>query len=76
MATIDHTSHRVELAERIKRLRQEQGLSIRKFAAMIGISKTYLYHLETAQANPTLDVLERVGAGLGITASKLIDFGE
>ena len=41
---------------------------------MIGISKTYLLKLETAQASPTFDMLERVAAGLGCSVRDLIDF--
>ena len=74
MTNKDYQSHRIELGTRIRMLRTEQGLSTRKFAAMVGISKSHLRKIEIAEASPTFDMLERVSAGLDITVSDLVDF--
>ena len=74
MVTAEYTSHRAELGKRIRRLRKEQRISTRKFSVMVGISKTYLLKLESGNANPTFDILERLAAGLDITPAQLIDF--
>ncbi len=74
MVVVEYNSHRAELAERIRALRIEQGYSIRGFALMIGISKTHLMHLETVQASPTFDMLERIAAGLNTNVADLVSF--
>ena len=74
MVAIEYNSHRAELAERIRSLRIEQGYSIRRFSLMVGISKTHLMHLETAQASPTFDMLERIAAGLSTNVADLVSF--
>ncbi len=76
MEHTDYTSHRSELAERIRSLRVEQGLSTRKFSLMIGISRTYLRKLETAAASPTYDMVERIAAGLGVAPHVLVNFDD
>lgn len=74
MANVEFTSHRSLLARRISALRKAQRLSGRKFAMMIGISRTYLRKLEAAEASPTFDMLERIAAGLNVTVVELVDF--
>ena len=74
LMSAEFVSHRAELAARIRCMRIAQGFSTRRFSAMIGISKTYLLKLETAQASPTFDMLERVAAGLDCSVRDLIDF--
>ena len=41
---------------------------------MVGISRTYLRKLETAEASPTFEMVERISAGLGIAPHELINF--
>lgn len=74
MNTIEYTSHRTELGQRIAQLRSRQRLSGRKFALMIGISRTYLRKVESAEASPTFDMLERIAAGLGVSVTDLVSF--
>lgn len=76
METLEYTSHRPQLAQRIAAIRASQHLSGRKFALMIGISRSYLHRLETADASPTFDMLERIAAGLGIPVEKLVTFDD
>ena len=76
MITLEYTSHRNELASRMRRIRIEQGLSTRKFALMVGISKTYLRKLEMGEASPTFDMLERLAAGLDIPLHELVRFDD
>ena len=76
MEHIDYNSHRTDLANRIRTLRIEQGLSTRKFSLMIGISRTYLHKVETAAASPTYDMLERIAAGLDVSPHALVNFSD
>jgi transcriptional regulator with XRE-family HTH domain len=56
----------------LKRLREEKGLSVRALAAKAHMSYTYLSNVENGKADPSLSVLKRLAAALGITASELI----
>ena len=76
METLEYTSHRPQLAQRIAQIRASQHLSGRKFALMIGISRSYLHRIESAEASPTFDMLERIAAGLGISVDKLVRFDD
>ena len=74
MISIEYTSHRTDLALRIRNTRIEQGYSTRHFATMVGISESHLYDLERAKASPTFDMLERIAAGLNTSVRDLVDF--
>lgn len=74
MDTHDYTSHRYIYASELRRLRELQGLSKSKFALMVGVSRRYLIKLESAQASPTLEMMERIAAGLGVSVRDMVDF--
>lgn len=54
------------LGARIRKLRQAQGISLRKFALMIGMSYPYLSNVENAKQAVTIDGIERIAKGLDI----------
>ncbi len=55
----------MSLAERIKDLRLQAGLSISKLAEMAGLSKGYLSQLESGEArNPTWQALNKIAEAL------------
>jgi transcriptional regulator with XRE-family HTH domain len=63
----------------VARLRKEQKLSQEAFADQAGLHRTYVSGIERGARNPTLTVVERVSAGLGISMGKLmdaVDFGK
>lgn len=74
MDALNYTSHRQLYALELKRLRTEQGFSQSRFAEMVGVSRRYLIKLEAAQASPTLDMMERIAAGLGVRVRDMVDF--
>jgi transcriptional regulator with XRE-family HTH domain len=49
----------------LRRLRQQNGLSLRELAARTHHGKSYLHELETGQKPPTLDVARRLDEALG-----------
>lgn len=59
------------LAEQVGRLlaamREASGISRRGLAQELGISDTSLLEIEHGRANPTLDRLERLAEGYGVT---------
>ena len=60
----------IEFGSRVRKLREEAGLS-REFALMIGRSKAYIIQLENGHRNVSLDTIERIAAGLGISLTDL-----
>ena len=64
------------LAENIKRLRLERGLSQEKLAGLAGIHRNYLGGIERRERNVGLDNLERLAEALGITLSELLQHME
>lgn len=67
---------RERLGRAIRELRVEAGMSQEGFAHHIGVHRTYAGTLERGKTNPTLTVLEKVAAGLGISVSELIRTAE
>jgi XRE family transcriptional regulator, regulator of sulfur utilization len=64
------------LAANLKRLRETRGLSQASLAESSGVPRPTIAHLESGQANPTLSVVLRVAAALGVSVDGLVDPGE
>lgn len=62
----------IEFGGRVRQLRERAGLSAREFALMVGRSKAYIIQLENGHRNVSLDTIERIAAGLGISISELL----
>ena len=60
------------LGEELKRARDEAGLSQEEVAHRAGIDRSYLSQLENDRKSPTLDLLFRVCAALGVKAATLV----
>jgi len=63
------------LAERLRRFREEQGLSLDDVATRADISKTYLWELEKDAAEektPSAKVLLRIANALSVTIADLL----
>ena len=58
---------------RIKELRRTQGLSLRKLAQMVNMDYAYICNIESGQANPTLDALSKIAAGLDVEVIELFE---
>jgi transcriptional regulator with XRE-family HTH domain len=58
----------------IRRVRQERTLSLRQLAKRVGISPTYLSHIEVDHAPPPgPDKLEAIARELQVSADQLLD---
>jgi transcriptional regulator with XRE-family HTH domain len=55
----------------VRQLRVEAGLSQVEFGERCGFYQTYLSRLERGQANPTLNAMEVIANGLGLTIFQL-----
>ncbi len=59
-----------DLGEKIRQLRIEKGLSPGKLAKLSGVSRPYLWQLESGgKEHPSFDVLERLAHALGVTVA-------
>lgn len=57
----------VQVGQLLKDLRDERGWSLRKFGLIVGMNKTYLGDIELGKRNPTINSLEKIVAGYGLT---------
>lgn len=51
----------------MKDLREDRGWSLREFGLVVGLNKTYLGDIELGKRNPTINNLERIVAGYGLS---------
>lgn len=64
---------RQRLARNLRRFRDAKGWSQEKFAFEANIHRTYVSDIERGTRNPTILVLEKLAAPLGVTASELLE---
>jgi transcriptional regulator with XRE-family HTH domain len=62
----------VNVAENVRRLRQERSLSQAALAEKSGLSRRMIVSVETEEANLSLSSLDRLAAALGVSLSALI----
>ena len=60
-----------DVGNRIRELREERKMTQYALANQSGVSPTYVYQLERGEKSPTVEYLEHICWGLGIT---LADF--
>lgn len=61
---------RQAIGNRIRSLREENDLSQTKFALMIGVERSYLARVESGSRNASIDVLEKIADGFGLSLSE------
>ena len=64
---------RQRLAKNLRSLRQQKGWSQETFADEAGIHRTYVSDLERGARNPTITVVDKLAAALGVTPGRLLD---
>jgi transcriptional regulator with XRE-family HTH domain len=64
---------RERVAAKVKRLREQRGMTQEQLAEKAGISRTYLARLETARHDPTLSMLEKLAKALGVKVGRLLE---
>lgn len=60
------------LAENLRRLREARGFTQQQLSDACGVPRPTLAHLESGSANPTLSVMARVAATLGVAMEELV----
>ena len=54
------------IAENLKRLRTERGLSLGRLAELSGVSKVMLSQVEKGESSPTINTLWKIATGLQV----------
>ena len=63
---------RARLGRAVRRLRSAAGYSQEGFADAVRLHRTYVGAVERGEVNISLDNVERLAAGLGMTAGQLL----
>lgn len=63
---------RARLGRNVRHYRHLKGFSQEALAEEAGIHRTYVSDVERGSRNPTIMVVEKLAAGLGVTASDLL----
>ncbi|MGG1676886.1 helix-turn-helix domain-containing protein [Neobacillus sp. NRS-1170] len=62
-----------DFGDRLRRLRKEKGLTIRKLSELSGVAHSYLSQVETGKRGiPKVDTLEKIASGLNIPSVDLL----
>jgi len=61
-----------QLGTRIARLRNSAEMTQEQLAVRAGVGASYIARIETGTRRPTLDVLARIGDGLGLPLHRLV----
>lgn len=61
------------IGQKIKSLREAQGISVQDLAQMTEISRMQLYRIEDGENPTSILILRRISKELGVKLSKLID---
>ena len=56
-----------DVGNRIRELREERKMTQYALASQSGVSPTYVYQLERGEKSPTIEYLEHICWGLGVT---------
>lgn len=64
--------HKQFLADRIRQMRKDQGMTLRQFSQKSGASFSNLSKVETGKLSPTYDTIQKIAVGLGVSVSKLL----
>ena len=64
--------YRSQLGKRIRKLRSQRGWSQEEFADICVLNRSYMGRIERGELNLTLDSLQKVAKGLGLSVSALV----
>lgn len=56
-----------QIGQLLKDLREERGWSLRELGLVVGMNKTYLGDIELGKRNPSINSLEKIVAGYGLS---------
>jgi transcriptional regulator with XRE-family HTH domain len=59
------------VADRLKKLRADRGLTLDELARQSGVSRSMISLIERAESSPTASVLDKLSAALGVTLASM-----
>lgn len=59
-----------QIGQLLKDLREERGWSLRELGLVVGMNKTYLGDIELGKRNSSINSLEKIVAGYGLTVKE------
>lgn len=71
---MENVREKKSLGAKVRELRAAQGISQRQLALMTGISRSYLWKIETGTADIGIDVLIKIARALDAQVRDLIEF--
>jgi transcriptional regulator with XRE-family HTH domain len=69
-----HTTE-IHVGERLRRKREDAGMSVRTLAAKAGFSASFISQVENGQASPSISSLERIASVLGVSLGRFFSTG-
>ena len=63
----------MDVGGRIKYFREQKGITVNKLAYLRGVSQSYLRDVELGNKQPTVEYLEYICFGLGVSLKKFFD---
>lgn len=61
-----------QFTQNLRQLRELRGFSQEKLAEKVGVSLTFIAHLETGRKSPSFETLEALGKALGVHPYRLL----
>lgn len=61
------------IGERVRRIRQQKGLTLRAVEQRARVSATHVSEIERGKTSPTVGVMRRIAAALGVSPAELLD---
>jgi transcriptional regulator with XRE-family HTH domain len=58
---------------RIRKIRKEKGVSQEALAALAGLDRSYMGHIERGESNITLSKIYQISDALGVSPSEFFD---
>ena len=71
MQNIEDSNYLKQFAQRVRTLREAQGISQEKLAERAGLHRTYIGMVERLERNPSLVCIHKIANGLGVHITEL-----
>jgi len=62
----------MDIRERLKKIREACQMTQTELAGLSGVSQTYISKLEAKERQPTLPIIQKLAAALGVSLAELL----
>lgn len=60
------------IGEKLRALRERQGLTSRELGSILGVSNSYIIRIENGQKRPSIDLVAKIARYFNVTTDQLI----